>query len=199
MWEGDDDQSMRRMLDEDPDDVASHYERDEDDPVVDLLQQSTAEELWLMVGRLDQWAAAAKRLKPILEEYLRRDIKVHGAIRLGDAGYYSGIKTTRKLIDPEGLIGWLGEDAAEAFNPNTAKITAVRAIADRRYREIYEVGWGEDPEALDNWIAARVGAVEDSFYERVTDDEGEPVEVLKSAPASRTKWVQALGQGERRG
>jgi len=108
---------------------------------------------------------------------LAMDIREYGAIRLGDSGFYVGKTTKRTLHDAEGLLKWLDTPArigkAIRVTASNVRIGVVRGYAN-------EAAIGED-------------AVMDTFFEETVDEEA-----LKKVPESKAKWVQGLGQGERR-
>ena len=148
----------------------------------DLVQPSLlgadqdAENIWLLMGECDRWVQAARDVKAALETDLLANVEEHGAIRLGDTGYYDGHSRTTKLIDPEGLVAWLGDDYRHAVNPTNIRISSVRAIAELREM---------DP-------AVVVG----TFYEVTEAADADPE--LKSVPSTKAKWVAKLEHSQRR-
>ena len=117
---------------------------------------------------------AGRTIKKVVELHLEMDIREYGAIRLGDSGYYVGKTSSRKLIDPEAFLTWLGtpDRIGKAVRVNTSniRIGVVKGFAG---------------EASD--------AVIDSFFEETVEEEQ-----LKKVPESRAKWVQELESGSRR-
>jgi len=108
------------------------------------------------------------------------DIREHGAIRLGDSGYYVGSATKRKVIDSAGLLHFLHSlggvnaiDKAVRVDASNVRISNVRAVAESVHED--------------------AGAVIDSFFEETVEEE-----ILRKVPESRSKWVQGLSSGERR-
>ena len=126
------------------------------------------------LAEVERIIRAARVVKGRVEEYLADDIVANGAIRLGNDGYYVGSATTRRVIDPAGLLAFLGTpdriNKAVRVNESNVRIGVVRGFAE-------ELG-------VD---------VIDSFFEEETEDKK-----LRKVPESRAKWVANLEHGSRR-
>jgi len=123
---------------------------------------------------------AAKAVLARVETAILADVAEHGAVRLGDEGFYVGVESTRSVNDPAALVDWLystaglaGVKAAVGVSARNIRVTAVRGIA---------VDAGYDPQT-----------VMDTLF---TETRGG--KVLKQMPVKKAKWVQALDHGERR-
>ena len=142
-----------------------------------FLDELSGVELGECLAEAERMIRAARAVKTHVEEYLADDIAEHGAIRLGDSGYYIGSSTERKLINAEGLLDWLGDPdtigKAVRVNTSNIRISFVKGYAE-------EEGIG--------WEAAR-----DTFFEETTDEKK-----LRKVPAMKSKWVEKLEHGERR-
>jgi hypothetical protein len=141
-----------------------------------FLDDLSGVELGDCLAEAERIIRAARAVKAHIEDYLEADISENGAIRLGDSGYYVGPATTRRVIDPVGLLHFLydhgGLTAIEkAVNVNSgARIGVIR-------------GFGGDSS----------DAVVDSFFEETTEETK-----LRKVPAVKSKWVENLEHGERR-
>ena len=123
---------------------------------------------------------AAKAVLGRVEQAILQDVSEHGAVRLGDEGFYVGAESTRKLNDPAAFVDWLyatgglaAVKAAVGVSERNVRVTAVRGIAGDN---------GYDPQT-----------VIDSLF---TETRGG--KVLKRVPVSKAKWVQGLVHGGRR-
>lgn len=144
------------------------------------------------LSEAERMIRAGRTIKKIVESHLEMDIREHGAIRLGDDGYYVGSTTKRELIDADGFLNWLGTPAriskAVRVNTSNIRIGVVKGYA----REAAQPG--ETVLDLDDdQIAVAQQAVIDTFFEETVEEEQ-----LKKVPESRAKWVAALQSGERR-
>ena len=132
------------------------------------------------LSEAERMIRAGRTIKKIVEAHLEMDIREHGAIRLGDSGYYVGSATKRKVIDSAGLLNFLHSlggvnaiDKAVRVDASNVRISNVRAVAESVHED--------------------AGAVIDSFFEETVEEE-----ILRKVPESRSKWVQGLESGERR-
>ena len=151
--------------------VAAHMRGD---PIPD--PPTDDEELWVLIGRVEAVARAARELADDLRAGLARRLD-GAALRFGDTVLVASPTRTDRLVDPDALIDWLGADWATVI-PVTASTRvrrrALESVAEKR---------GVDP-----------GAVWDTFVET---EWGEPR--LQAIPVDRApKWAQALAHGERR-
>lgn len=133
-------------------------------------------ELWDLIGRVEAVARAARALADEMRDTLAARLD-GAALRFGDTILVASPTRTDRLVDPDALIDWLGEDWATVI-PVTASTRvrrrALEAVAGKR---------GVDPEAV--W---------DTFVET---EWSEPK--LQAMPVDRApKWAQALSHGERR-
>lgn len=124
---------------------------------------------------LQRIAQAVRTVRAEVERRIAADVAANGPIRLGDDGYYVGVKRTTKLVDPEGACRWVAETAGvsmvgKAFRLEP-RLTVLRGIA------------------TDAGLDART--VIDTFFE-VTED-SEP-----SLQRTRAGWVERLEHGQRR-
>ena len=138
------------------------------------LEDCNAVELGDALAETERIIRAARAVKSHIEDYLTEDIATNGAIRLGNDGYYVGSATKRRVIDPAGLLTWLGTpdriSKAVRIDSSNVRIGVIRGFA----------GDQED-------------AVIDSFFEETTEDT-----TLRKVPESKAKWVQGLEHGGRR-
>jgi hypothetical protein len=120
----------------------------------------------------------------VLAEIRRRmatDVGEFGAVRMGATLYRVGKKRDRKIIDGQdkALLDWLGDDLASAVPASAVRITAVRAVAEKRDLE--------------------VKTVEDTFY-FWDEDPNEPHALLRihEASSSIPKYFATMSHGDRR-
>jgi len=131
----------------------------------------------------DTWKTAATAVGALIEQAIVADVQKHGTIRVGDE-ILATKQPDRRLLPDVDVIGWLGDlDAVRAAVNITARnlrITALRNLATER---------GLDPSVID-----------DTFYERPTDVEGEPILKLSRLPVGgryTPKWLSRLAESER--
>jgi len=138
--------SIKRELTELILDVADVEEFDWDGELTVIDSAESIDDLWQMEGAADALIRAATSVRNQIRELMRQDVAEFGPIKLGDTLYRSKRDSKRQIIDGMGdkLLEWLGDDLRFAVNPNTVRITSVRAIAEER---------GIDAEVI-----------EDSFY-----------------------------------
>lgn len=137
---------------------------------------SDDEELWVLIGRVEAVARAARELADEMKNALAARLD-GAALRFGYTILVASPQRTDRLVDPDALIDWLGDDWATVI-PVTASTRvrrrALEAVAEKR---------GVDPETV--W---------DTFVET---EWSEPR--LQAMPVDRApKWAQALSHGERR-
>ena len=123
---------------------------------------------------------AARAVLARVEAAMLADVSEHGAVRLGDEGFYAGVESTRRLNDPSALVDWLYQTgglaavkAAVGVSERNIRVTAIRGIAAEH---------GFDPQT-----------VMDSLFV-----ESKGGRVLKSVPVSKAKWAADLRHSERR-
>ncbi|KKN73763.1 hypothetical protein LCGC14_0397110 [marine sediment metagenome] len=154
--------------------TAPEWQHLEDDEA--FLDTLTGVELGDCLAEAERIIRAGRAVKSHIEDYLAADITENGAIRLGADGYYIGPATTRRVIDPLGLLHFLynyGDLYAieKAININSgARIGVIRGYG------------GESSDA-----------VVDSFFEETKQETK-----LRKVPAMKSKWVKNLEHGERR-
>ena len=171
--------SIKRELTELILDVADVEEFDWDGELTVIDSAESIDDLWQMEGAADALIRAATSVRNQIRELMRQDVAEFGPIKLGDTLYRSKRDSKRQIIDGMGdkLLEWLGDDLRFAVNPNTVRITSVRAIAEER---------GIDAEVI-----------EDSFY--VDRDDPDAPLVLEKVHQSRgPKYMQAMEHGDRR-
>lgn len=133
------------------------------------------EELWDLIGRVEAVAAAARDLADQLKTELAARLG-DNAVRIGDTVIRTVPDRTDRIVDPDALVAWLGDDWPHVIpvTPSTRiRRRGLEAVAQRR---------GFDPDIT--W---------DTF---VATEWGEPR--LQAVPVSRApKWAQQLAPGER--
>ncbi len=137
------------------------------------------DDLWMMESAAEGLIAASKEVLAEIRRRMAEDIDEFGAIRLGDTLYRVGNKWERKVIEGQEkmLLDWLGEDLKTAVSASAVRITAVRAVAEKRGLK------GE--------------AVEDTFY-FIDSDPDEPYELLRIYGSKAPKYFAAMKHGDRR-
>ena len=137
------------------------------------------DDLWVMEAAAERLIAAGKEVLAEIRRRMASDVAELGAVRLGDTLYRVGKKGERKVIDGQEkpLMEWLGPDLKDAVNAGDVKITAVRAIAERR-----------------NQTAK---AVEDTFYWWDSDPD-EPYTLIRIYETKAPKYFAAMSHGDRR-
>lgn len=121
--------------------------------------------------QLDSIITTARHLRSLVDKEIGNRLD-GGSVRFHDKVLKYGPGRVTKVIDPETLWDFLGEDARHCFNPDYVRITSLKAVAKKR---------GRDPRVIVDSLL---------FHE-----EGEPT--LSVIPVTRaTKWQQALGEGE---
>ena len=172
--------TIRRLVE-----FAARMDRELEDAVLmegddEWLASLDGPQLGDALSEAERMIRAGRTIKKIVEAHLEMDIREHGAIRLGDSGYYVGSATKRKVIDSAGLLNFLHSlggvnaiDKAVRVDASNVRISNVRAVAESVHED--------------------AGAVIDSFFEETVEEE-----ILRKVPESRSKWVQGLESGERR-
>lgn len=140
----------------------------------DDFADKTIVDLWEERKTAKGLVDAAKRIVAVIDEQLQKKIGPVGMARLDDYQVQVTAPAKRVVKDPMGLIEWLGEDWAEVFNFNGARVTALREIAKRR---------NQDP-----------NTAIDSFFEEETGEAKLATRKLSDAP----KYVQKMKHGEQR-
>lgn len=147
----------------------------EDFPALADLDDMGLEDLDALIVQLTVLRQTVDRLKGQTEEAIARRVGDGGAARVGDFVYRYKPRASQRIVDPQGLIDWLGDDWHQVI-PVTAS-TALRrgglkAVCERRDVD--------------------VSAIEDTFLEWV---EAEPT--VQRIPVDRApKFLQALTDGE---
>ena len=100
------------------------------------------DDLWVMEGAADRLVVASKKVLAEIRRHMSVDIEELGTVRLGDTLYQSRPKWDRTIIEGQEkpLLEWLAEDLKDAVNATAVRITAVRAIAEKR---------GQEPEVVE--------------------------------------------------
>ena len=100
-------------------------------------------------ARLASIATAAAAARRELDKMIAKALGDGGAIHDGQTFYRSSTDGSLKVLDAEGLMGWLRDDAGMAFNPNQVRVGSVRMIAEGR---------GENPHAVVDTFFGRPGS-----------------------------------------
>ncbi len=137
------------------------------------------DDLWIMESAAEQLIAAGKDVLAEIRRRMATDVAEFGPVRLGDTLYRFGNKWERKIIDGQDkmLLDWLGDDLKTAVPASAVRITAVRAIAEKRD------------------LDAKV--VEDTFYVIETDPD-EPHELQRVWGSRLPKYFATMKHGDRR-
>lgn len=137
------------------------------------------DDLWIMESAAQGLIAAGQEILAEIRKRMAADVSEFGAIRLGETLYRVGQKWERKVIDGQDkmLLDWLGKDLKTAVPASSVRITAVRAIAEKR---------GLKPEA-----------VEDTFY-FIESDPDDPYELQRLYGSRLPKYFAAMKHGDRR-
>lgn len=155
------------------------YEWSEERTVLDSAEG--IDDLWVMEAASERLVAASKEVLYEIRRRMATDVAELGAVRMGTTLYRVGRKRERKIIDGQEkpLLAWLGDDLKDAVPASAVRITAVRAIAERR--DIL-------PEV-----------VEGTFY-FWDEDPNEPHALLRihEASSSIPKYFAAMSHGDRR-
>lgn len=122
--------------------------------VVTLLDSAESiDDLWVMEAASERFVAAAKEVLAEIRRRMASDVGEFGAVRMGNTLYRVGKKRDRKIIvgQDKALLAWLGDDLASAVPASAVRITAVRAVAEKRDLEVKTVEdtfyfWDEDPD-----------------------------------------------------
>ena len=146
-----------------------------DDPTALDLADAPVEDLVAAKHTMTQLRVALSKISQHIDRLIAQDVYRNGSIRLGDTVYCPSMTSERRLLPGQGaaLVEFLGPDLGRCVNPNTVRITDVRAVAEER---------GIDADLI-----------EQTFYEHtiLTEPELAPVPVMKR------KWAQQLKDGER--
>jgi len=148
---------------------------DEDFPTLADLDDMTLEDLDGLLGQLLVLRQTVDRLKGQTESAVARLLGNGGAARVGDVVYRYRPKNSQRVVDPDGLIGWLGDDwhhVVPVTRSTTLRRGGLKAVCEQR---------GVD-----------VATVEDTFLEWETGDPTVERIPVDKAP----KFLQALNDGE---
>jgi hypothetical protein len=137
------------------------------------------DDLWIMESAAEQLLAASKGVLDEIRHLMATDVGEFGSIRLGETLYRVGKKWERKVIDGQDkmLLDWLGVDLKTAVPASAVRITAVRAVAEKRGLK------GE--------------TVEDTFYV-IESDPDDPYELQRLTGSRLPKYFAAMKHGDRR-
>ncbi len=137
------------------------------------------DDLWVMEAAAERLIAAAKEVLYEIRRRMATDVAEFGAVRLGDTLYRVGKKGSREIIvgQEQPLLDWVGDDLRTSVPATAVRITAVRAIAERR---------GLDAEV-----------VEDTFY-FWDSDPSEPYSLIRVYETKAPKYFAAMTHGDRR-
>jgi hypothetical protein len=165
---------------------------------------SEAELAWLIQGALAEWKATISAAQKALDRWRAADVADNGPVRFGDTFVRTAPKTTRKIIDQAGLLGWLDhtaktlgaqEDAADLIaavwrlDAGNLRISTLRKLAERAYRQAHE-------DADDDAVAGYVRAIEETFIETTWEEAG----TLQDVPIDKApKYAGKLEHGHRVG
>lgn len=97
-------------------------------------------QLWEIRRWFDTIISAAKGLRELVDGEIA-DKLAGGSARFDDSFIRVVPVRTARVYNAEGLFNWLGPDVRAAFNPQQVRLTAIRAIAEKR---------GQTPEAVVN-------------------------------------------------
>jgi hypothetical protein len=148
---------------------------DEDFPPLADLDDTGMDGLDELVNRLLVLKQTVDRMRGQVETEIAHRVGVKGAARVGEIVYRYKPKATMRIIDPQGLVDWLGEDWHHVI-PVT-RSTSIRkggmsAVCEKREA---------DPRTI-----------EDTFFEW---EEGAPT--VDRIPLDKApKFLQRLGDGE---
>lgn len=150
---------------------------------VELSDTYDLDDLWTVRCAAESVAAAARVIKSKVDEAIARIIG-EAAVRLDDSMLRVKPSRTLRVLDADALFTWLGDDAREAFRADDVRITAVRAIAERRARELR-------PDLSDEDVTKRVFTVVDSLIEYEVKEDA-----LEVVPVSRApKFAAGMQRG----
>jgi len=148
---------------------------DEDFPALADLDDMTIDDLDGLLGQLLVLRQTVDRLKRQTETAVARLLGEGGAARVGDVVYRYKPKNSQRVVDPDGLIGWLGADwhhVVPVTRSTTLRRGGLKAVCEQR--------------------GVEVATVEDTFLEWETGDPTVDRMALDRAP----KFLQALTDGE---
>lgn len=155
------------------------------------------ETLWVVAGELATRRQTIQRLEAAVKRARARDVEENGPVRYKDTFVTVTPKTTKEVTDPEEMVAYFeGTDPRAVFvlfrlNADNLRITALRQLAERQYRERL----GDEEAPTKEEIKQHQRTVEDTFLIRTK----EPAE-LKEMPIDKApKWTQTLGHGMRAG
>lgn len=181
--------------------VASHGDTisgEEADGLITGLLPATIDETLDALFAADRAVAAAKETQRILRDHLASLIGDGGAYRdHTDMIYRSQPARPRRMVTPgseRALLEWLGADLVMAVPASAVRVSSVRGIAERRYRQ--QAPMSEAMGAgFDDRIREHVEAVEGTFYTWADDpaDTGLSLTILPVVKAP--KYLQALAAG----
>ena len=146
-------------------------------PLLDSAEE--IDDLWIMEAAAERLIAAGKTVLSEIRRRMATDVAELGAVRLGDTLYRVGKKGERKVIEgqEQPLLDWVGEDLRTSVPASAVRITAVRAIAERR-------GYEEK-------------VIEDTFYFWDSDPD-EPNSLIRTARRRAPKYFATMEHGDRR-
>lgn len=179
--------------------------RDYVDRAVDRAGGDRGEILWLLAAEIGHYQRRLNTIAEIVADLRKEDIETGGPVVYGETFVKVGHDTTIKIIDPKGLVDWLGSvEMALDLEPGSLvtqiwrldssnlRITTLREVAERMYRHLEPND--DDPDAP----ATFASGVVDTFLEIRRGDDA-PAK-LKEIPIEKApKYVQRLGHGDRVG
>jgi hypothetical protein len=120
-----------------------------------LDSAESVDDLWVMEATAERIIAAGRDVLTEIRKRMASDVAEFGAIRLGATLYRVGKKGSREIIEGQEkpLLAWLAEDLKDAVPASAVRITAVRAVAEKRDLDAKVVEatfyfWDEDPDEL---------------------------------------------------
>jgi hypothetical protein len=93
------------------------------------------EALWLVLGEAETLAKAAGRVLAAARAQLADTLEANESVRFGDTIYKTSPDRKERIIDPAGLIDWLGDDwhhIVPVTSSTRLKVGGFRAIAEKR-------------------------------------------------------------------
>lgn len=147
----------------------------------------TGEVLWHLAGELATHRQTIKAIEDAVAKLQLADVRRNGPVRFGDQFIKASPKSTREIVDLDGLVNWATKFDPDAIpklfrlNADNLRITTLRSMAERW------LGAGDDSD---------IDAVMQTFIEEHREDDTQ----LSVVPIDRApKYAKALGHGQRVG
>lgn len=93
------------------------------------------EALWLTIGEAETLVAAARQVLEAVKAQLAGTLEANESVRFGDTIYKTSPDRKDRVIDPAGLIEFLGDDwhhVVPVTSSTRLKVGGFRAVAERR-------------------------------------------------------------------